>query len=62
MTEPASISLYAQRRLGIGKARELAGMSLWTFRQLLAFRKIPPHYDEAELQEDLATLKELGRI
>lgn len=57
-----AVSLYAQGRLGIGKARELAEMSLWAFRQLLAFRKIPPHYDDAELQEDLATLKELGRI
>lgn len=57
-----AVSLYAQGRLGIGKARELAEMSLWTFRQLLAFRQIPPHYDEADLQEDLATLKELGRI
>jgi predicted HTH domain antitoxin len=57
-----AVSLYAQGRLGIGKARELAGMSLWNFRQLLAFRQIPPHYDETDLQEDLATLKELGRI
>ena len=57
-----AVSLYAQGRLGIGKARELAGMSLWTFRQLLAFRRVPPHYDETDLQEDLATLKDLGRI
>ncbi|GAK61101.1 hypothetical protein U27_00999 [Candidatus Vecturithrix granuli] len=57
-----AVSLYAQGRLGIGKARELAEMSLWTFRQLLAFRHISPHYDETDLQEDVATLKELGRI
>jgi predicted HTH domain antitoxin len=57
-----AVSLYAQGRLGIGKARELAGMSLWTFRQLLAFRRVSPHYDETDLQEDLTTLKELGRI
>ena len=57
-----AVSLYAQGRLGIGKARELADMSLWTFRQLLAFRRIPPHYDETDLHEDVATLKELGRL
>ncbi len=57
-----AVSLYAQGRLGIGKARELAEMSLWTFRQLLAFRRISPHYDEIDLQEDVATLKELGRL
>ena len=46
-----AVSLYAQGRPGIGKARELAEMSLWTFRQLLAFRQVPPHYDETDLQK-----------
>lgn len=54
--------LYAQGRLGIGKARELAGMSLWEFRQLAASRKISPHYDVQELEEDVNTLHDLGRL
>jgi len=45
-----AIYLYAQRRLSIGKARELAEMSLWEFRQLLATRRISPHYDEVDLE------------
>ena len=57
-----AVSLYAQGRLSIGKARELAGMSLWEFRQLLAFRRIAPHYDERDLHEDGTTLQELGRL
>ena len=57
-----AVHLYAQGRLAIGKARELAGMTLWEFRQLLASRRIPPHYDEADLEEDVATLRELGRL
>ena len=57
-----AVSLYAQGRLSIGKARELAEMSLWQFRQLLAFRRISPHYDEKDLQEDVTTLRELGRL
>ena len=57
-----AVHLYAQGRLGIGKARELAGMTLWEFRQLLASRRISPHYDEEEVKEDVATLRELGRI
>lgn len=56
-----AISLYSQKRLSIGKARELADMSLWEFRQLLATRSISPHYDEADLDEDMATLREMGR-
>ena len=57
-----AVYLYAQGRLSIGKARELAGMSLWEFRQVLASRRIPPHYDEADLHEDVATLRGLGRL
>ena len=57
-----AVHLYAQGRLSIGKARELAGMALWEFRQVLASRRIPPHYDEEDLDEDVATLHELGRL
>lgn len=57
-----AVHLYAQGRLSIGKARELAGMTLWEFRQLLASRRTPPHYNEADLDEDVAAMRELGRI
>lgn len=57
-----AVYLYAQGRLSIGKARELAGLSLWEFRQLLAWRRISPHYNEAELDQDAATLREMGRL
>jgi predicted HTH domain antitoxin len=57
-----AVHLYTQGRLSVGKARELAGLTLWEFRQLLASRRIPPHYDEADLDEDVATLRELGRL
>ena len=57
-----AVYLYAAGRLSIGKARELAGMSLWQFRQLLASRQIPPHFDESDLAADIETLKELGRL
>jgi predicted HTH domain antitoxin len=56
-----AITLYAQGRLSIGKACELADMALWEFRQVLASRRIPPHYDEVDLDEDVATLREVGR-
>jgi predicted HTH domain antitoxin len=57
-----AVHLYAQRRLPIGKARELAGMALWEFRQLLGSRRISPHYDVEDLEQDVATLRELGRL
>ena len=57
-----AISLYNQRRLSIGKARELAGLSLWEFRQYLGQRQIPAHYDIPDLKEDIRTLQEAGRL
>ncbi len=57
-----ALALYAQGRLSLGKARELAGVSLGEFRQSLAARRIAPHYDVADLQEDAATLRALGRL
>lgn len=61
MQQELAIWLYAQGRLGIGKARELAGMSLWEFRQLLAARKVSPHYEAEEIEEDAANLRDLKR-
>lgn len=57
-----AISLYDRGRLSIGKAHEFAEMSLWEFRQLLAFRGVSPHYDIADLEEDMSTLHELSRL
>lgn len=57
-----AVYLYSQGRLSIGKARELANMSLWEFRQLLASRRISPHYDENDLQEDVSALRNMGRL
>ena len=54
-----AIHLYETRRLSIGHAREMAGLSLWEFRQLLASRKISPHYDVVDLDEDMETWDEL---
>jgi predicted HTH domain antitoxin len=56
-----ALSLYAQGRLSVGKARELAGLSLWSFRQLLAARGVSPHFGVADLEEDLAALRALDR-
>ena len=56
-----AVQLYQQRRLSVGHARELAGMSLWEFRQLLASRRIAPHYDVADLDTDMKTWAKLDR-
>ncbi len=55
-----AIALYEQRRLSFGKARELADMSLWQFRQVLASRRIAAHYEIEDLHSDLNTLHKLN--
>lgn len=50
-----AVALYAQGKLSIGKARELADMTLWEFRHVLAARRIPPHLDVADIEADIAT-------
>ena len=57
-----AVSLYASGRLSIGKARELAEMSLWQFRQLLASRQIGPHFNEDDLQSEVMTLQAMDRL
>jgi len=57
-----AIHLFEQGRLSFGKAREMTGMTVAAFQQLLGSRGICVHYDTADYREDLGTLKELGRL
>jgi predicted HTH domain antitoxin len=57
-----ALRLYEQGKLSFGKARELTGLSVWAFQQLLGSQDIPVHYDVADYEEDLATLKDLGHL
>ncbi len=51
-----AILLFQQGKLSSGKAREMAGMSVWSFQQLLGSRGIPVYYDQMEYEEDVHTL------
>jgi predicted HTH domain antitoxin len=57
-----AVSLFQQGKLSFGKAREMTGMSVWEFQQLIASKKITLHYDIKDYQEDMETLKDLSRI
>ena len=48
--------LYASKRLGFGKAKQLSGLNFVEFQRALGERKIDRHYDEDDLAEDLRTL------
>jgi predicted HTH domain antitoxin len=57
-----AVLLFQQGKISFGKAREMAGMTVWTFQQLLGSRGIIVHYDVADYAEDLATLKALDHL
>ncbi len=57
-----ALALFQQGKLSFGKARELAGMTVWDFQLLLGSRKIPVHYDIQDYEDDVAILRELGRL
>ncbi|MEK6657978.1 MAG: UPF0175 family protein [Nitrospirota bacterium] len=55
-----AVLLFQKEKLTLAQASRLAGMSRLQFQHLLASRQIPVHYDEAEFEEDLDTLKKMG--
>ena len=48
-----ALALYRRGILSLGKARLLAEMTRWQFDELLGQRKIPRHYTEENLEEDI---------
>ncbi len=52
-----AVVLYQREAISLGNARKLAGMSKWEFLEQLGRRKIPRHYTEMELGEDVAFAK-----
>ena len=51
--------LFQKEKLTLARASRLAGMTRLRFQHLIASRQIPVHYDSADFDEDLRTLKEL---
>ncbi len=48
-----ALALYRRGVLSLGKARGLAKMSRWELEELLGERKVPRHYTEVDLEDDI---------
>lgn len=57
-----AVLLYQKEKLTLGQASKFARMGRLQFQFLLASHQIPIHYDIAEFEADLKTLRELGRL
>lgn len=57
------VMLFQREKLTLGQAAsELADMDRVGYQALLASRRIPQHYGIADFEENLETLRELGKM
>ena len=56
-----ALGLFMDRRVGLGQAAAIAGLSQSEFLHELGKRRIPVHYDEADALTDVATAERWGR-
>jgi predicted HTH domain antitoxin len=60
LRQEIALMLFQKEKLTLAQASKLAGMSRLQFQHLLSSRKIDVHYDVAELDADLETLRGAG--
>ncbi len=58
LLQEIAIMLFQQERFTLAQASRFTQMNQLEFQKLLASRKIPLHYDIAELREDVKSLTE----
>jgi len=56
-----ALELYREGKVSLGKAAEIAGLSVREFMYELRARRIPLNYDVGELEYDLEIVDELAR-
>ena len=57
--ETLSIELYREGLVSIGKAAEIAKVSIWEMQEILARKKVPINYYSEDLEADIKTLKKV---
>lgn len=62
LRQELAVLLFQRERLTLAQAARLADMDRLRFQHLLSSRGIALHYDVAEFEEDLRTLRELDRL
>ena len=57
-----AVALFQREKLTMGQASKLASLDRIAFQRVLASRHISVHYDVPELEADVLTLRETGRL
>lgn len=62
LRQEIAVVLYQKERLTLAQASRLAEMDRLQFQHLLASRGLTVHYVVEDFEQDLATLRGLGRL
>ena len=62
MRQEIAVMLFQREKLTLAQASQFAGMHRVAFQHLLASRRIPVHYGVEDFEQDLQTLREMGRL
>ncbi len=62
LRQEIAVLLYEKERLTLAQASHLAEMNRFSFQHLLASRGIFIHYGAEDFEQDLGTLRGLGRL
>ena len=54
------LELYKQKKISLGKAKELAGLDTWEMLDILIKHDIPLDYTAKDLKEDMQTFKQVS--
>jgi predicted HTH domain antitoxin len=60
--EELAVSLYKTERLTLAQAARFAGVDRVAFHRLLTRHGVPINYDFSDFEQDLASLRSLGRL
>jgi len=62
LRQEIAVLLYEKERLTLAQASRLAETNRLSFQHLIASRGIPIHYGAEDFEQDLDTLRGLGRL
>ena len=62
LKQEIAVMLFEKEKLTLAQASRLAKMNRIAFQHLLASHQIPVHYSVDDLEQDIKTLQEMGRL
>lgn len=62
MRQEIAVMLFEREKLTLAQASRFAGMHPVAFQHLLASRRIPMHYGIEDFEQDIQTLRQMGRL